>query len=73
MIVLTKEQIEPLVAKHIDRYSYRLQMAMQGVRGYSMDSKCYLGLWKSIQGKDCDWGKMNHEERAEALEAFRDE
>lgn len=73
MFRATKEQIEPLVQKHIDRYSTRLAKAKLGIPGYAMDAGHFLALWASIKAKGCDWTKFTAEERMEVRDALMDE
>lgn len=73
MRALTVKQIQPLVEKHIERYSQRLELAKRGVPTYTMESKKYLDLWLGIKAKGCNWTKMTKAEQWEAEEAYDDE
>ena len=71
--MLKPTQIQPLVQKHLERYSKRLNEAKKGTPGYSLTNAHYLSLWLGIQTKGCDWQKMDAKERQEALDAYHDE
>jgi len=71
---LTKETIERLTKKHIQRYTNRLIMARHGDPRYREDElHHYLLLWESIQAKDHELLKLTREEQEELLDAAQDE
>lgn len=76
---ITRERLEALTEKHIQRYSYMLESAAAAAK-HGMRSNVrvgetgmYLAIWESIKAKGYDMNALTVEERREVRDAVMDE
>ena len=71
---LTRSIVLALLPLHLNRYRDRLRKARLGQPGVRGDElEVLVGLWQSMEAKDCDPALFLPEELAEARDAAYDE
>lgn len=72
MINVTPEKLRVLTTLHIARHEAALASAHDDHSVHVEDTQHYLGIWRGIEAKGCDWAKLAPFERAEVLDALGD-